>query len=109
MIEQLNLFEEPTPEPMPAEPKPHPLAGTWWRPISEYRYNENGRDSGWVKVTNKYIACISFSELKSRLFAEYFSEYKGNFYSSGGYWITEEDLRMYFEQIEMPEWFKRWE
>lgn len=111
MIEQLNLFAEPTPQPesMPTEPQAHPLAGTWWRPVSEYRYNENGRPSGWVKVTNKDIACIGFSKLKHRLSAEYFSEYNGRYYSSGWYWINEKDLRMYFEQIPKPEWVKAWE
>ncbi len=102
MIEQLTLFSEPA----AIKPKPvqesHKLEGLWIRPVADYRYNENGRPSGWVRITQKYIARIHFDEVKRKLYASYFNV-SDKRYSHWG-WINEQDINEYFEPTPAPEW-----
>lgn len=101
MIEQLNLFSEPDREPEPQQKPPgNPYDDTFWKPKTFYRYNENGRPSGWVRITREYIAWVNMDKIKHRLYAEYIRDR----YSTAWGWITPEDLEMYFERIEKPEW-----
>jgi hypothetical protein len=101
MIEQLNLFSEPDQEPEPQQKPPgNPYDDTFWKPKTFYRYNENGRPSGWVRITREYIAWVNMDKIKHRLYAAYIR----NRYSTAWGWITPEDLEMYFERIAKPEW-----
>lgn len=106
MIEQLNLFgvcdQEPEPQP---EPRRSPYEDTWWRPLSVYRYNENGRPSGWVKVEREhYVANVYTHELHKRLWADYIRTDEKRYSHSGR--ITPEDLHQYFEPATRPEWLE---
>ena len=105
MIEQLNLFGACDQEPEPQQKPPgNTYDNTWWRPLSDYRYNENGRPSGWVKVGKNYIAWVNMDELKRRLYAGYYRTDEQR-YSHWG-WITAEDLNIYFEPTTRPEWLQ---
>lgn len=104
MIEQLNLFSPPRdPEPTP-QPQANPFDDTWWRPKQDYRYNENGRESGWVRITAKYIAHV-WIEDDGRMTANWYNVNDRT--RSGWHWITEKDLLFFFEQIDRPEWWKK--
>lgn len=105
MIEQLNLFEslEPPRVPDQSQARPHPLAGSWWKPVTDYRYNENGRPSGWVRIKNDCIALVSFDELKRKLYAGYYVEAEQRYLCWG--WITEQDIKQYFNPAEQPAWW----
>lgn len=103
MIEQLTLFSKPRDqEPEPDKSPANPYDNTWWRPRSFFRYNENGRPSGWVRITRDYIAHISWDNFKHRLAAGYYRDDENRY--SHYAWITAEDLNMYFEPIAAPEW-----
>lgn len=103
MIEQLSLFSPPRSEPEPARPEAvNPYENTWWKPKQDYRYNENGRDSGWVRITQKYVACVFYDEERRKLYAAWYGAEDGH--ACGWYWIPEKDLTFFFEQIPEPEW-----
>ena len=103
MIEQLNLFEPAALETKPQPIRPaNPLEGRWFRPVDYYRYNENGRPSGWVRITRDYIAQIWFDDVKRKLYAGYYKETEKR-YSHWG-WINEADVWQYFEPTNAPEW-----
>lgn len=102
MIEQLNLFE-PDREPEPQQKPPaNPYDDTFWKPKTFYRYNENGRPSGLVRITRDYVAWVGMDELKHRLYATYIRDR----YSTAWSWITPEDLEKYFEPTTRPEWLQ---
>lgn len=103
MIEQLNLFSDPDPQPEPQQKPPgNPYDDTFWKPKTFYRYNENGRASGWVRIDQRYITAVSWNDWKHKLEAGYYRADEKSY--SHCYWITAEDLEMYFERIEKPEW-----
>lgn len=100
MIEQLNLFAEPYEPPKPIIRNPY--ENTWWKPKDFYRYNENGRESGWVRVDHRYVAWVTEDELKHKLSAGYYRTDEKR-YSHWG-WISGEDLEQHFDRITKPEW-----
>lgn len=103
MIEQLNLFSEPDREPEPQQKPPaNPYDDTFWKPKTFYRYNENGRPSGWVRIDQRYITAVYWNDWKHKLEAGYYRADEKRY--SHCDWITAEDLEMYFERIEKPEW-----
>jgi hypothetical protein len=105
-FEQLDLFgpHDQEPEPQP-EPERNPYEDTFWKPKTFYRYNENGRPSGWVKVEReRYVANVYIHELHKRLTADYLLIDEKRYSHTGR--ITPEDLQEYFEQIERPEWLQ---
>ena len=103
MFEQLNLFSPPRSEPDTIR-KPRPLEDTWWRPLTDYRYNENGRDSGWVRITREYLGRVFYNDERARLDVHWYSiSRSGRPRECGRHWITEADLRKYFEQVPEPD------
>ena len=101
MIEQLNLFSPPRSEPDPQpKPKAHEYDGTWYRCIKEYRYNENGRPSGWVRQKTTYIIRVNYAADKRQYYATCYE----NGQCLGWFWISEQDLAEYYEPIWPPEW-----
>lgn len=92
-FEQLELFAD-------QEPEPNPYEDTWWRPVQPYRYNENGRPSGWVTIRADQTAWVHYDEERKRLSVAYYSKD----WQAARHWITEADLLQYFQQIPEPEW-----
>lgn len=109
--EQLSLFSPPREETETEQkPSPHPLDGTWWRPKTTYRYNENGRPSGWVLIPHNVYALVYVHETLKRLRAAYSTEDQDGIlrhYCDAN--ITAEDLSQYFDRIPEPEQRKAWE
>lgn len=106
MIEQLSLFSPPRSDPEPARPEAaNPYENTWWKPKTFYRYNENGRPSGWVKVDReRYVANVYIHELHKRLTADYLLIDEKRYSHTAR--ITPEDLHKYFEPTTRPEWLQ---
>lgn len=101
MIEQLNLFSQPRSEPEPQpKPKANEYDGTWYRCVKEYRYNENGRPSGWVRMKTEYIIRVNYAADRRKLYANCYEGQR----CLGWFWISEQDLREYYEPIWAPEW-----
>lgn len=78
----------------------------WYKPVTFYRYNENGRASGWVRINDKYIARVWPPNNAGLREACWHRADDGP--PCGGHTITPEDLQQYFTLIPAPEWAPRY-
>ena len=78
----------------------------WYRPVTFYRYNENGRESGWVRINDKYVARVWPVNKMGLREAAWHRADDGT--PCGGHTITPEDLQQYFELKPAPEWAPRY-